>query len=75
MAKLQVRRLRDAIEHAASKKELLHLWWHPHNFGSNTRENLAMLDAVLAEHRSLRDRYGWPSRNMGEAAREAKGRA
>jgi hypothetical protein len=61
------------MEHAAREDLDFHLWWHPHNFGSNTRENLAVLGALLAEHRSLRDRYGWPSRNMTEAAKTAKG--
>lgn len=70
---IRMHRLKRAMRDAARRGRDFHLWWHPHNFGSNTRENLAMLDAVLAEHRSLRDRYGWPSWNMGEAAREAKG--
>jgi len=70
---IRMQRIKRAMRQAARRGRDFHLWWHPHNFGSNTSENLAMLDAVLGEHRSLRDRYGWPSRNMGEAAREAKG--
>ena len=70
---IRMRRVKRAMRDAAQRGRDFHLWWHPHNFGSNTSENLAMLDAVLGDHRSLRDRYGWPSRNMGEAVREAKG--
>ena len=70
---LKMRRIKCAMQDAAKRERDFHLWWHPHNFGSNTAENLAMLKAVLAEHRSLDERYGWPSRNMGEAARHAKG--
>ena len=72
---LRMHRIKRAMRDAAQRGRDFHLWWHPHNFGASTSENLAMLGAVLREHRSLRDRHGWPSRNMGEAAREAKGRA
>jgi peptidoglycan/xylan/chitin deacetylase (PgdA/CDA1 family) len=70
---IRLHRIKRAMREAAQQGRDLHVWWHPHNFGSNTRENLAMLDEVLREHRFLKDRYGWPSRNMGEAAREVKG--
>ena len=69
---LRMRRIHRAMQHAAQNNLDLHLWWHPHNFGSNTRENLRMLRSVLAEHRALRDRHSWPSRNMCEAARIAR---
>ena len=70
---IRLRRIRRAMQGAAERGRDFHLWWHPHNFGANTAENLAMLGAVLAEHRSLDGRYGWPSRNMGEAARQGRG--
>ncbi len=70
MAKLQVRRLSSAIEHAASKKELLHLWWHPHNFGVNTDDNIRMLRSVLETFRNCRERSGMRSLTMAEAAAE-----
>jgi len=70
---LRMQRIKRAMRDAARRGRDFHIWWHPHNFGSNTGENLSLLDAVLREHRLLEDRYGWPSRNMGETAREAKG--
>jgi len=70
---IRLHRIRRAMQDAAERRCDFHLWWHPHNFGSNTAENLAILAAVLAEHRSLDERYGWPSRNMGEAARQVRG--
>jgi len=69
---IRMRRIKHAMRDAAERERDFHLWWHPHNFGSNTAENLATLAAVLAEHRSLDERFGWPSRNMGEAAALAK---
>jgi hypothetical protein len=70
---IRMHRLNDAMRDAARRGRDFHLWWHPHNFGTHTRENLAMLRDVLREYRVLRERYGWPSRNMGEAARTAVG--
>jgi peptidoglycan/xylan/chitin deacetylase (PgdA/CDA1 family) len=70
---LRMRRIHRSMQTAAREGRDFHLWWHPHNFGSYAQENLAVLEAVLAEHRRLRDRFAWPSRNMSEAARMAKG--
>ncbi|MGD8609327.1 MAG: polysaccharide deacetylase family protein [Myxococcales bacterium] len=70
---LRMHRIRRAMQEAARKGLDFHMWWHPHNFGSNTQENLAMLDSVLREYRILRDRHGWPSRNMREAVEIARG--
>jgi hypothetical protein len=61
-------RLKRAMRDAAHKRRDFHLWWHPHNFGTHTSQNLAMLANVLDEYRMLRERYDWPSRTMGEAA-------
>jgi peptidoglycan/xylan/chitin deacetylase (PgdA/CDA1 family) len=72
---IRLHRIKRAMREAARRGCDFHLWWHPHNFGSNTSENLATLGAVLQEHRALHDRYGWPSRNMREASRAARERA
>jgi hypothetical protein len=66
-------RIKRAMRDAAQRGRDFHLWWHPHNFGNHTSQNLAILDDVLHEYRLLRERYGWPSRNMGEAADEVRG--
>ena len=72
LQQIRMHRLKAAMHDAARGGRDFHLWWHPHNFGTHTDENLAMLREVLDEHRKLRERYAWPSRNMGEAAREAR---
>ena len=71
---LRMHRTKRAMREAARKGQDFHLWWHPHNFGTHTEENLAALSETLGEYRSLREHYGWPSHNMGEAAAEARGR-
>jgi peptidoglycan/xylan/chitin deacetylase (PgdA/CDA1 family) len=65
------REMRDAARHGGD----FHLWWHPHNFGTYTGENLAILNDVLDEYRALRERHAWPSRNMSETAFEARSKA
>jgi peptidoglycan/xylan/chitin deacetylase (PgdA/CDA1 family) len=65
--RLRVRRINRALTHAASHSELFHLWWHPHNFGTNTRENMEMLSAVLDQFERLRRSTGMESLTMAEA--------
>jgi len=68
---LRVRRIGQAMEKAARRGESYHLWWHPHNFGTRLKENLAVLEALLRHHRDLRDRYGVVPMTMGEVAQAA----
>lgn len=68
---LKSRRIFRAMRHAAKRREVFHLWWHPHNFGIHAEENLRMLEAILAEFGRLRSRYGMQSLNLGELADEA----
>jgi hypothetical protein len=69
---IRMRRTKRAMRDAARRGHDFHLWWHPHNFGTHTSQNLAILREALDEYRMLRERYSWPSRNMGEAADEAR---
>lgn len=65
---LHLNRIKGEMTHAARTGRMYHLWWHPHNFGRDTDQNLAALDEVLAHFISLRDRYGMESANMGDLA-------
>jgi hypothetical protein len=53
---------------AARSGRLFHVWWHPHNFGTHAEENLEFVRRLFEHFRHLRERYGFTSRNMGEAA-------
>jgi glycosyltransferase involved in cell wall biosynthesis/peptidoglycan/xylan/chitin deacetylase (PgdA/CDA1 family) len=64
----RVRRIQGAMAAAAREGKSFHLWWHPHNFGTNLRDNLAILEDLLRFHVVLRDRYGVVPMNMGEVA-------
>lgn len=69
---LRLRRIAAAMRHAAEQGELFHLWWHPHNFGTHTENNLAMLRAILTEYARCRERWGIQSLSMAEVAQVAR---
>jgi len=47
---------------------VFHLWWHPHNFGVNLVENIALLREILEHFRKLHSEYGMMSSAMAEWA-------
>jgi peptidoglycan/xylan/chitin deacetylase (PgdA/CDA1 family) len=70
LERLRLRRITSAMEVAARRRRLFHLWWHPHNFGVNLEENLAFLRHILDHFRTLQDRYGMRSVTMAAVADE-----
>lgn len=68
---LRFRRIKTALDDAARRKRIFHLWWHPHNFGANTAQNVAFLERILEHYSVLRKRYGMRSLNMGELSKLA----
>lgn len=69
---LRLARIVRGMERAAREGGLYHLWWHPHNFGRHTDENLSMLSRVLDAWGRLKDRYGFESMSMAQAADRAR---
>ena len=65
---LRLRRILGAMTHAARHGEVFHLWWHPHNFGADLPQNMAVLRRVAAHYRALRQQYGFQSLTMQELA-------
>jgi peptidoglycan/xylan/chitin deacetylase (PgdA/CDA1 family) len=65
---LRLARIEAAMTRAARAGGLFHLWWHPHNFGVNLRENLANLARLLEHGRTLRRAHDFESATMAEAA-------
>lgn len=68
LEKLKLKRIMNEMTYAAKKKELYHLWWHPHNFGVNIRENMENLTVLLKHYKYLHATYGFDSLTMKEAA-------
>ena len=69
---LRVRRIQASMERAAIQGEVVHLWWHPHNFGRHLEENLAILRRLLEAFAAYRARYGMCSMTMSEVAEAAR---
>lgn len=65
---LRLRRIKKELNYAAKNGLIFHLWWHPHNFGLKTEENLIFLEKVLRCYQDQKNKYGMLSLNMNEAA-------
>jgi peptidoglycan/xylan/chitin deacetylase (PgdA/CDA1 family) len=65
---LLVRRVCGAMEHAAQKGEIFHLWWHPEDFAPDYDRNLRTLRRVLEKFEEYRARYRMASLTMAEVA-------
>ena len=70
LERLRLWRITSAMETAARRRKLFHLWWHPHNFGVDLQQNLAFLRGILDHFRILRERYGMRSMTMAAVADE-----
>ncbi|MGL4483664.1 MAG: polysaccharide deacetylase family protein [Anaerovoracaceae bacterium] len=68
LEKWRSQRILSAMTYAAKKGLVYHLWWHPHNFGVNTEENLLFLQNILEHYSDLQKTYNMESLNMGELA-------
>lgn len=65
---LGARRMTSAMAAAARRGEIVHLWWHPHNFGVHTAERLGFLRGLLETFSRLRDSHGIESLGMHDVA-------
>jgi hypothetical protein len=63
---LRKRRILNDLTEAADHGRTYHLWWHPHNFGTNLDHNLGFLRSVLEHVVRLRETRGMQSLTMGE---------
>lgn len=69
---LKLKRIKAEMSDAAKKKEIYHLWWHPHNFGDHPEENLADLKVLLEHYRHLKEKHGFESVHMADMDMQAK---
>jgi hypothetical protein len=58
------------MTYAAKNNLTYHLWWHPHNFGINIRENLTFLNEILIHFTELNLKYNFKSNCMSEISKE-----
>ena len=71
----RLRRIISALRHAARRHEIIHIWWHPHNFGTNTSAHMAVLRELLEAFARCRDAMGMASMSMSDVADAARERA
>lgn len=71
---VRVARIAAAMRVAADTGSIVHLWWHPHNFGVNLDANLANLRSLLESFVRLRDEQSFASYAMADVAAIASAR-
>jgi hypothetical protein len=62
---LHQRRIQREMTKAAKSGLGYHLWWHPHNMGRDTAQNMTQLETILRHFKRLRDQYDFQSVTMG----------
>lgn len=60
----RVQRIKQELTQAAEEGGVYHLWWHPHNFGSYSQENMEALEEILNTFYALRLTHGMESHSM-----------
>ncbi|WP_235921927.1 polysaccharide deacetylase family protein [Flavobacterium phycosphaerae] len=60
----RLNRIKKEIVQAAKNGEVYHLWWHPHNFGTDTANALQTLKSIVAVFKQCEEIYGMESLTM-----------
>lgn len=66
LEKIRLNRIKNEMFYACKTDTIYHLWWHPHNLGMNTGENLKFLTEILKFYLMLNKEYKFQSLNMSE---------
>ncbi|HMG82919.1 MAG TPA: polysaccharide deacetylase family protein [Ferruginibacter sp.] len=61
---LKLKRIKKGMTIAAKNNMTYHLWWHPHNFGIDQKENFIFLEKILMHYQQLNKAYGFQSYTM-----------
>lgn len=66
---LKLNRIKSGMTYAAKNNLTYHLWWHPHNFGANQKENFLFLEKILLHYQHLNSKYNFESITMSSLAK------
>lgn len=69
---MKILRIKKSMTHAAKHNQVYHLWWHPHNFGTNYSRNIEQLRLILIHYKKLNQLYGFQSVTMTELLEKIK---
>ena len=58
------------MKHAAKTGKVFHMWWHPHNIGTNQDINFNQLESLFKYYLFLKEKYGFLSCNMADMTDE-----
>lgn len=61
---LKLRRIKKAMTAAAKQNKIYHLWFHPHNFSSNSDQNFEQLESVFKHFSLLEEKYSFSSMRL-----------
>lgn len=64
--RLKIHRIKGQMLYAAKNGKIFHLWWHPHNFGKDTRIMLKQLEEILKYYKKLERKHNFISSTMYE---------
>lgn len=67
---LRIGAVKRSIRKAARQGKIIHLWWHPHNFGKDIKRNMVILADILNTYDDCRIKYDMRSLSMKEVADE-----
>lgn len=70
--RMRLNRIKKEMTYAAKMGHLYHLWWHPHNFGANVKENLAFLREILEHYIMCKNQYEMQSYTIEQFAEMLK---
>jgi len=59
--KLHLFKIKREMKYAAINNLDYHLWWHPHNFSNNTKNNFDTLNEILNYYKFLENKYDFKS--------------
>ncbi|MCX2837903.1 polysaccharide deacetylase family protein [Salinimicrobium sp. MT39] len=62
--KKRLQRIISEMEAAAKHNQIYHLWWHPHNFGGDPKNNMKELIHILDNYKKLKVKYDFSSVTM-----------
>ena len=65
---LKIDRIKKEITSAARRKEIYHIWWHPHNHGNFPDQSLQEVTQILDHFSACRDQYGMQALSMNSVA-------
>ncbi len=63
---LRQQTIKREMTKAARQGKYYHLWWHPHNFGTNPQQSHEELEELMNHYHKLHNKYNFQSMTMGE---------